>query len=129
MVCPSCELTEEMKARNEMNKTAAICQHLQKNHTGKAHAVHSDELEKLFCIDGRNLRRKISTLRQDGHPICSDESGYYYADSQKEINATVTRLNELVLKISNARTGLMYSSVMPVPNGEIEVIVRMKGRD
>ena len=112
-----------------MDKRTAICEHLQKNHTGKAKAVHSEELERLFCIDGRNLRRKISALRQEGHPICSDDTGYYYADNQREINATVTRLNELVMKISNARTGLMYSSVLPVDGGEIEVIVKLKGRE
>ena len=112
-----------------MDKRTAICEYLQKNHKGKEKAVHSEELERLFCIDGRTLRRYIAILRRDGNPICSDETGYYYADNQKEINATVSRLNELVLKISNARTGLMYSSVMPVENGEIEIIVRMKGHE
>ena len=112
-----------------MTPRKTICDYLQKNHMGKEKAVHSEELERLFHIDGRNLRRKISGLRQDGHPICSDETGYYYAEKQSEINATVTRLNELVMKISNARTGLMYSSVLPVNGGEIEVIVRLKGSD
>jgi len=106
-----------------------IREHLRLNHTGKAKAVHSEELERLFCISGRNLRRKISALRQEGCPVCSDDCGYYYADSQKEINATVGRLSELVLKISNARTGLMYSSVLPNGGGEIEIIVRVKASD
>lgn len=112
-----------------MDKGTAICNYLKKNHTGKANAAHSKELERLFDLNGRNLRRKISALRQNGYPICSDECGYYYADNQKEINATVSRLNELVLKISNARTGLMYSSVLPVVGGEIEITVKLKGAD
>lgn len=78
-----------------MDKKKAICEYLRKNHIGKGNAIHSKELEKLFMLDGRNIRRKISSLRQDGFPICSDESGYYYADNQKEINNTVCRLNEL----------------------------------
>lgn len=95
-----------------MDKRTAICNYLKKYHTGKENAVFSRELERLFSMDGRTLRRKISSLRQDGHPICSDETGYYYAESQKEINATICRLNTLVTKISNARTGMLYASVL-----------------
>lgn len=64
-----------------MDKKKAICEYLRKNHIGKENAIHSKELEKLFLLDGRNIRRKISALRQDGFPICSDETGYYYADN------------------------------------------------
>ena len=95
-----------------MDKRTAICEFLRKHHTGKDKAIYSRELERLFSLDGRTLRRKISSLRQDGFPICSDETGYYYAETQKEINDTVCRLNSLVLRISNARTGMLYASVM-----------------
>lgn len=61
-----------------MDKETAICNYLKKNHTGKANAAHSKELD---------------------------------------------------MKISNARTGLMYSSVLPVVGGEIEITVRLKGAD
>ena len=69
-----------------MDKKTAICQYLKKYHTGGERAVYSRELQRLFSIDGRGLRRKINSLRQDGYPICSDERGYYYADNQDEIN-------------------------------------------
>ena len=95
-----------------MDKQTAISDFLKKHHTGKERAVPSRELERLFSLEGRTLRRKINRLRQDGHPICSDENGYYYAGTQQEINATVCRLNGLVTQISNARTGLLYASVM-----------------
>ena len=95
-----------------MDRKKAICEYLRQNHIGKEKAIHSKDLEKLFMLDGRNIRRKISALRQDGFPICSDETGYYYADNQKEINHTVCRLNELVTKVSNARTGLLFASVL-----------------
>lgn len=94
-----------------MDKKTAICQYLKKYHTGGERAVYSRELQRLFSIDGRGLRRKINSLRQDGYPICSDERGYYYADSQDEINGTVCRLNQMVTKVSNARTGLLYASI------------------
>ena len=94
-----------------MDKKTAICQYLKKYHTGGERAVYSRELQRLFSIDGRGLRRKINSLRQDGHPICSDQCGYYYADNQQEINDTVCRLNALVTKISNARSGLLFASI------------------
>lgn len=95
-----------------MDKQTAICNFLKKHHTGRDKAVSSRELERLFSLEGRTLRRKINHLRQDGYPICSDETGYYYAETQQEINATVCRLNGLVTQISNARTGLLYASVL-----------------
>ena len=120
MVCPVCE---KHYVRG-LDKKAAICAYLKKSHTGKSRAIHSRDLQRLFSIDGRTLRRKISALRQEGYPICSDETGYYYADNQMEINNTVCRLNGLVTQISNARTGLLFAPIFPVPvNVEITVCV------
>ena len=65
-----------------MDRKKAICEYLRQNHIGKEKAIHSKELEKLFMLDGRNIRRKISALRQDGFPICSDETGYCYEGIQ-----------------------------------------------
>ena len=120
-VCPSC-------ATHRMDKKATICAYLKEHHTGKSRAILSRDLQRLFSIDGRNLRRKISALRQDGCPICSDESGYYYADNQKEINQTVYRLNGMLTKVSNARTGLLHASIQPTPV-TIEITVFMNGGD
>ena len=120
-VCPTC-------ATHSMDKRATICAYLKEHHTGKGRAILSRDLQRLFSIDGRNLRRKISALRQDGCPICSDESGYYYADNQKEINQTVYRLNGMLTKVSNARTGLLHASIQPTPV-TIEITVIMNGGD
>ena len=119
--CPTC-------ATHGMDKKATICAYLKEHHTGKSRAILSRDLQRLFSIDGRNLRRKISSLRQDGYPICSDESGYYYADNQKEINQTVYRLNGMLTKVSNARTGLLHASIQPTPV-TIEITVIMNGGD
>lgn len=96
-----------------MDKRTAICHYLRQYHTGMGNAVYSRELERRFAIDGRNLRRKISALRLDGYPICSGDMGYYFADNQAEINATVDRLNEMVTKVSNSRNGLLRSQAVP----------------
>ena len=68
-----------------MDKKTAISEYLRRYHRGKEKAIYSQELQRLFSIDGRNLRRKISSLRQDGVPICSGETGYYYADIRQII--------------------------------------------
>ena len=120
--------TSAKHAVQEMDKKSAICMYLKNNHTGKSRAIHSRDLQRLFSIDGRTLRRKVSALRQDGYPICSDETGYYYADNQKEINDTVYRLNGLVTKVSNARTGLLFASIFPAPVN-VEITVCVNGGD
>lgn len=106
---------------NVMDKKTAICNFLREFHTGKEKAVCSKELQRIFSLDGRNIRRKVSKLRQAGYPICSDETGYYYADNQTEINATIGRLNGLVTSVSNARTGLLYA----VPNRPIKITTKI----
>ena len=94
-----------------MNKREDIRDFLRKYHKGAEKAVYSSEMERLFSVDGRYLRRMISALRKEGCPICSDQNGYYYAKDQRDINATVSRLNDLVTSVSNARTGLLFASL------------------
>ena len=109
-----------------MDKKTAICRFLKKYHRGKEKAIYSRELQRLFSLDGRNLRRKINALRKDGFPLCSDEKGYYYAANQEEINATICRLNALVTRISNARTGMLYASVMDEDTINIDINVKFE---
>ena len=52
--------------------------------------------------------------------------GYYYADNQKEINTTVCRLNELVTKVSNARTGLLFASILGENAQTVEVTIKVR---
>ena len=123
-ICPFCEC-----CRNRLHvkdKKTAILECLKKNHTGKRNAVHSAELERLFSIDDRAVRRKISALRKEGYPICSGDMGYYYAENQKEINSTVGRLNDLMSGVSVARTGLLFSKFQE-PVLTIDITLRMNG--
>ena len=67
-------LNKEVKVKRDkkgglMDKKNAIYNYLRIYHIGRRNAVHSKELEDLFELDGRNIRRKISALRQDGFPI------------------------------------------------------------
>ena len=104
-----------------MSKREEICEYLEKFHKGKEKAVFSRELQHIFRLDGRNIRRNVARLRRDGYPICSDENGYYYAGSQTEINQTVGRLNGLVTAVSNARTGLLYAAA----NRPVEITIKL----
>lgn len=108
-----------------MDKNAALCVYLKKYTPEKKKLFRAQSWSSFFPLNGRNLRRKINRLRQDGVPICSDRSGYYFASNQEEVNATVFRLTGLVTKISNARTGLLYSSLLgelPIP---VEVTIQI----
>ncbi len=94
-----------------MNKTVLICTYLKGEHQGKSKAVHSRELERLFSIDSRSMQRVIHYLRKQGHPICSSEIGYFYAETQQEINETVRRMNTLMRSISKTCNNLLSASV------------------
>ena len=109
------EETGKKKEKPEKTAEERLLDYLKLNHTGKERAVSSKDLERLFSMDGRTIRRKINHIRQDGKPVCSGQNGYYYAESQEDINETVRRLNDLVTGISNARTGLLFATLIPVP--------------
>ena len=49
----------------------------------------------------------VNSLRCKGKPICSDLDGYFYADNQHEINATIAQLSSRIQKIAQARDGLL----------------------
>lgn len=124
LICPGCESKEGRKTVKDKKK--AILDYLREYHVGKYNAVHCRELENIFKLDDRAVRRKISALRQEGYPICSGDMGYYYAESQKEINSTIHRLNDMLTGVANARTGLMYAP-RNEPVVTIEVTFKMNG--
>ena len=125
MVCPGCSKSDP---EIPTNKKDAILEYLRKYHCGRSNAVHSKELQEIFKLDDRAVRRKISALRQEGYPICSGDVGYYYAESQREINSTVHRLNDLVTGVANTRTGLLYAQVME-PVMTVKVTLNIVGGD
>ena len=45
--------------------------YMQTEHKGKAKAVFSKELERLFHCKGTEIRRMVNELRSKGVPICS----------------------------------------------------------
>ena len=74
---------DTQKTGKAMDKKNEVRDYLKNNHTGEDKAVFSSELEQLFSLDGRSIRRIISELRKEGCPICSDQKGYYFAQTQR----------------------------------------------
>ncbi len=87
----------------------ALCEHLKKYHRGQENAASSRELEAAFHIKGTELRRAVNRLRCGGNPICSDETGYFYAARRSEIRATIAQLSGRIFKIAAAKNGLLKS--------------------
>ena len=109
---------------NILNTKEVLCEHLKKYHTGQEKAVSSKALEAAFQLNGREIRKCVNTLRQDGLPICSDGAGYYYAATQQEINNTIARLNSHITKVSNAKNGLLNSLLDGKP-ASVEIIIKI----
>ena len=87
----------------------ALCEYLTRSRRGQESAASSKELEAAFHVKGTELRRAVNRLRCDGHPICSDATGYFYAARQSEIRATVAQLTGRISKIAAATKGLLKS--------------------
>lgn len=81
--------------------------HLKRNHTGTGGAVQSKGLELRFQISGRKVRDIVNALRCEGHPICSDDGGYYYGANKHEVLGSIRQLSSRIEKIAEAKNGLV----------------------
>ena len=73
---------------------------------GKSNSITSHELCDYLEVKSNDVRIMVNTLRREGHPICSDSTGYYYAGNKKEIEATINQLQSRVKGINDAIKGL-----------------------
>jgi hypothetical protein len=55
--------------------------------------------------------------------------GYYYAQTQDEVNATVAQLNGRITKIANAKNGLLASMELfsPAVCVDVSINISMRG--
>lgn len=84
-----------------------ILRRFKRRHFGQCRAASSHQLETQLGISGRQLRQAVSDLRCAGHPICSGDDGYFYAETREELEATIRQLNSRISKIAGARNGLL----------------------
>lgn len=94
-----------------MTKEQKLCDYLKAKHVGHDKAVHSKKLEKRFGICPRTVRTYVNNLRKSGEPICSDDTGYWFAKDPKEARKTVKRLDNFVGEVNSARTGLAVAAI------------------
>ena len=90
-----------------VNLNDRFLSHLKRNHTGAWRAAQSKELELRFQMSGRKIRDIVNALRCQGHPICSDDGGYYYGANKNEVLVSIRQLNSRIEKIAEAKNGLV----------------------
>lgn len=99
-----------------------ILRHLKTHHSGRSRAAPSRALEVRFHLSGRKLRQAVNDLRCAGHPICSDENGYFYAETPQELEATIRQLLSRIGKIAEAKNGLVRAmALFPDAGGQISL--------
>lgn len=86
-----------------------LLNYLRNNHTGAGKAILSKSLALRLQISNRRIRDIVNTLRCEGHPICSDEGGYYYASNRQEVMSSIRQLNSRIDRIEEAKEGLTQS--------------------
>lgn len=101
-----------------MDRTRLLIK-LKRYHYGKRNAVSSKELEAVFFVSGKKIRDAVNALRQDGEPICSDSSGYYYATDAHEINHSIHQLGSRIVNIAKAQRGLIKASAKFIDTGQL----------
>lgn len=90
-----------------MENIHPITEHLKEYHTGERNIVSSRELEIAFQIRGPELRTVINAERGKGFPICSTDKGYFYAETEEELQRTIRQLQSRIKKIAHAERGLI----------------------
>ena len=83
-----------------------IAEYLKTYHKGAQSVISSRELEAAFHIRGPDLRRLINSLRGDGIPICSSDSGYYYAGTEEELQRDHAGIPHGGFVLRTGKTGL-----------------------
>lgn len=75
-----------------------------KSHDGLP--ITATNLSEAFGISGLEVRRIINAARSEGCPICSCHKGYYYSESDEEIEKTIMSLSNRIGSMQRAIRGL-----------------------
>jgi len=63
---------------------AELLLRLRRECRGREHALKAPALAALLGISTRQLRELAREARREGHPVCADAAGYYYAATDQE---------------------------------------------
>lgn len=83
-----------------------IKQFLEKNCRGAENSITSSDLQIIIGCKGTEVRTCINELRQEGVPICSWRMGYYFADTEDDVRATIKQMQGRIKKMNQAINGL-----------------------
>jgi len=83
-----------------------ILEYLKEYHNSETKAIKGRGLCELFNLHSKQVRNLVNGLRQDGAPICSSNSGYWYSEDIQDIDNTIKRLADQVKNMSLAIKGL-----------------------
>jgi hypothetical protein len=101
------------KKRPKLTELELDIYKLIKRHT-LSHPVYSREIERMYRISGWEVRNLVGRMRDEGEPVGSTDSGYYFARNQKELEPSIRHLKSRALKMLN-RARRMESSFNPKP--------------
>jgi hypothetical protein len=85
---------------------ADVVEYLKHYHTEESNTVKSRELRTLFNLTDKQVRNVVSSLRQEGEPICSSSYGYWYSNDPEDIRKTLKRLEGQVHNMDIAISSL-----------------------
>lgn len=86
-----------------------LLEYLKRACNGRGYRVSGAELEQTLGISGTDLRKLVNRLRQKGKPVCSDQSGYFYAATAGEVYSTIRQLRRMSDGLEAAIRGLEAS--------------------
>ena len=84
-----------------------IAEYLKEHHSTEETAVKSRDLCLIFnLMSNRHVRIIITSLRQEGVPICSSSYGYWYSKDPADVEKTLRRLEGQVKNMNISIMGL-----------------------
>lgn len=79
---------------------------LEKSCRGAKNSITSADLQMVIGCKGTEVRTCINELRQEGVPICSWRNGYYFADTEEDVQSTIKQMKSRIRKMNQAISGL-----------------------
>lgn len=89
-----------------MDTSYQLADYLKDHHQTERSAVKGRELRMLFNLTDKQVRNVISSLRQEGIPVCSSSAGYWYSEDPDDIGITLHRLEAQVEHMGLSIKGL-----------------------
>lgn len=89
-----------------MDTAHQMLEYLKEYHISESNAVKGRELRTLFNLTDKQVRNVVSSLRQEGEPICSSSYGYWYSEDPEDIDRTLHRLEAQVVNMNISIKGL-----------------------